>query len=241
MKNQRSLFGSLSLLACGLLAAGCMDSAQPTAEENSQVINQTVTSAMSVQSQMTFKRSSQGESMQVNGEGWTQSAPGIWQNGDQKLIAGVEGHKNAIAQTEQQLASLRDRLSTDPRLAQLIAQSEQSLESLKEASKDPGPSPQVTCNIGFLLGPSSPNFGTVGAVAASLIDCLDGCVQFTSQAQACTDFGCSPVVAGTAVVCTGSPWLFGVVTPGTAGFPQCSAAAFVSPPGIGGSWVGACG
>lgn len=97
----------------------------------------------------------------------------------------------------------------------------------------------LSCSITFANGPSSPFVGFSGAAGAAQVVCSGGCQQFTIAAQACTDYGCSPVYSASNWVCT-TPWLFGVARSGTPGV-GCYGAATVTPPGATGSSVFPCG
>jgi hypothetical protein len=225
---------SLSLFACSALVVGCAASS----EDNTMAIDELGASSFQSESAIRMDRTSEGTSMSFVGGNWTQAEPGIFQSGEQRLVVGLEGHRAAIAQGEKNLQALQQSGASES----MLQQSESSLNLLKNAAanlKDSDPSTQATCNIGFILGPSSPFTGIVGAIAATQISCSIGVQTFTVQTQACTNFGCSAVFTGTNTVGT-VPWTFGVVRTGTAG-AACAAAALVTPPSLLGQWNGACG
>jgi hypothetical protein len=225
---------SLSLFACSALVVGCAASS----DESSVVIDELGASSFQGTSAIRMDRTTEGTSMSVVGNSWTPAEPGIFENGSQRLVIGADGHRSAIAKEEQNLVTLKQRGASQA----LLQQSESSLKMLKDAAaslKDSDPSTQATCNIGFILGASSPFTGVVGAIGAAQVVCSVGTEVFTIQAQVCTDLGCTPVVAGTNTV-GATPWTFGVYAAGTAG-AACAAAALVSPPGLLGQWNGACG
>jgi hypothetical protein len=243
MKNQTSLFGSLTLFACSAMAAGCMgssessepsESSESTNEHNSISLDEVGAAKVASSGQVRVENGS----MQILGEGWQSPSPGIFQKGSHRIIMGAAGHQTALAEAKQGLAAAR--AGGD---AQLIFQSEANLKSLETsaaaASKDSGPVAQATCNINFILGPSGPLFGIVGAVGATEISCSVGTQVFTTQSQACTDLGCSPVLTFTNTVGT-TPWLSGVIQQGTAG-AACVAVTIPTPPGSGFQWNGPCG
>jgi len=97
----------------------------------------------------------------------------------------------------------------------------------------------ASCSISFVNGPSSPYVGVSGALGAAQVVCSGGCQQFTIAAQACTNYGCSPVYSASNWVCT-TPWLYGAWMSGTPG-ASCSGAANVTPPGVTGSSGFPCG
>lgn len=233
MKNQ-SIFGSLTLLACGALAAGCVDSGQTGEEQDPIELDQSVTASLPASGSLRV----QGDSVQILGDGWQAASPGIWQKGEHRIIMGAQGHQKAVADAEQSLAAARAGGSAD-----LIRQNELNLQSLQTAAaaskKETDPSQQATCNINFILGPSGPIFGVVGVVGATEISCSVGTQVFTTQSQACSDLGCSPVVTYTNTVGL-TPWLSGVIQPGTAG-AACVSVTIPTPPGTGFQWNGPCG
>lgn len=164
------------------------------------------------------------------------------------MIIGAEGHKWAIEQAEKELADLHDRSAllgdNDPAILDAIDKLQEQLEKLDETVQNiaapPVGTPQaLSCNIGFYTGPSSPISGYYGASALAQVSCSGGCQTFTLAAQACTNYGCSPVYSASRFVCS-TPWTYGVSRSGSNG-ASCSSAASVSPPGIMSSWNGFCG
>jgi hypothetical protein len=238
----RTFLLSITAFAGAFALTGCMDSSSPaTGAVESAVINQP--SAPSVKTVSEIQLGDHGA--QVTSAGWTQTEPGIFTNpalpGANSIVAGAEGHARAIAHTEAQLASLRANGGFDDE----IAQQEAYLAALHSAAANIAASadisPRVTCNIGFVFGPSSPVIpGFVGALAAAQLSCSVGTQVFTVQAQACTNLGCGPISVQTTPAIGATPMLFGTATAGTAG-AACSGIVTVTPPGLTQSASGPCG
>jgi len=209
-----------------------------------QVIpNEAGSSSIAMQSVVHLERTTKGDALSIASTGWRETAPGVWESSAQesgsRIVIGAQGHQFAIAQAEKDLSALHDRAALraggDPAIASAIRQQEAQLKNLQDAAQalaqTPGPVTQaVSCNIGFLNGPSSPLTGFFGALAGSQISCTGGCQTFTVQALACTNFGCTPTVTGSNFVCA-TPWLFGVAQSGSFG-ASCAAQTTVTPPGI---------
>jgi hypothetical protein len=232
MKNTIS---SLSLFACSAMFLGC---AASESQEGPQLIDEVGTS-FAAQSTVRLERSGQGDQLSIIGGNWTQSAPGVWQSGDSRMVVGAEGHRTAIALEEKRLSDLQ---KSGAGAATLLA-SENELARLRSAAasiKEPDPSTQVTCNIGFIQGPSSPFTGATGVIAAAQIVCVDGVVAFTVQSQACVNGGCTPVVSQSNPGVGPAGWTAGIVVNAPGGLP-CTAANVVTPPGVGSGWSGTCG
>src|SRR5882757_2114465 len=188
-----SLF-SMTLIA-GAALVGCVDSTEPTTGDvESALVSQAGTAPIASIGEVRMDDSG----VAVASPGWTQTEPGLWTNsaspGANTIVTGAEGHARAIAKTESALATLRANDGS----AQEIQQQEAYLASLQDAAARIATSsditPRVTCNIGFVIGPSSPIIpGFIGAFAGAQLSCSVGTQVFTVQAQACTDFGCGPV------------------------------------------------
>ena len=248
----RTSFLSMNLIACGALATGCVassdlepttDTAEAAVSAKQVILNEAGSSSIVMQSVVHLERTTKGDALSIASPGWRETAPGVWESSAQesggRIVIGVQGHQSAIAQAKKDLAALRDRAALraggDPAIASAIGQQEAQLKNLQDAAQalaqTPGPVTQaVSCNIGFLNGPSSPLTGFFGAVAGTQISCTGGCQTFTVQALACTNFGCSPTVTGSNFVCA-TPWLFGVAQSGTFG-AACAAQTSVTPPGV---------
>jgi hypothetical protein len=260
MKRSYSIFSvpfiSAFVIACSAVTTGCTASTDPEATTDSAeeaLINESGPMSVPAQGEVRIERAGEAFSL-VPGAALKETAPGVWESegddGASRIVVGVEGHQWAIEQAEKDLADLVDRSAqradSDPDsvLMDAIQQSEAHLKNLKDAAQGiaaaQGTTPQaVSCNIGFYTGPSSPVVGTYGAAALTQVACSGGCQVFTISAQACTNFGCSPVASSSSWVCS-SPWTFGVSKGGTYG-ASCSSATSISPPGITSSWSGYCG
>ncbi|MDC0746714.1 hypothetical protein [Polyangium mundeleinium] len=256
MNNANSIFVfrfvSAALMAGSAVMAGCMASPEPEGVEEA-LIDESGAMGIPAQSEMKLERRGEGESLSlVPNAAWKELAPGVWENGEQeganRIVVGAEGHKWAIEQAEKELSELQARSASqaeeEPAVNDAIAQRKAQLANLQETAKNIAAAPgsanlTVSCDIGFYTGPSSSVSGYSGAAALAQVSCIGGCETFTISAQACTNFGCSPVYASSRVVCS-TPWTYGVTKSGTYG-ASCSSAASVSPPGIMSSWSGSCG
>jgi hypothetical protein len=257
MNHFRSIFAvpfvSVALVAGSALMAGCVASSEPDSAIDSAeeaLVDESGALSIAVQSEVRLERANDGESLSlVPNAAWKQIAPGVFesdaQQGASRIVLGAEGHDWAIAQAEKELSGLRARASNaeeDLAASDAMQQLEEQLAKLKETAQNiaAGPAPQaLSCNIGFYTGPSSPYTGSYGAAALAEVSCSGGCQTFTISAQACTNFGCSPVYSSSRFVCS-TPWSYGVAKGGSYG-ASCSSAASVSPPGITSSWNGFCG
>jgi len=232
---------SMTLVAGSVLATGCMDPVEPTtsAAEHA-IVNRPGLSPVAPLQEVQVT----GDRVSIASAGWAQAAPGMWTGssagGAGTVIVGAEGHRQAIAKAERDLAALRAS-GGDVDKAQ---QQEAYLAHLQEAadliSTGPVVTAAVTCNIGFVIGPSSPLIpGFIGEFAGAQLQCAGGTQVFTVQAQACTNFGCGPVSTFTPTI-GATAQLFGTATSGTAG-AGCFGQANVSPPGVTGSATNPCG
>jgi len=259
MNHFRSIFAvpfvSVALIAGSAFMAGCVASPEPDstiqgAEE--ALIDESGPLSIPVQSELRMERTGDGEALSlVPDAAWRQLAPGVFesaaQEGASRIVVGAEGHKWAIEQAEKDLADLRARSASqadvDPAASAAIEQLEEQLVKLEQTAQNiaaaPVGTPQaLSCDIGFYTGPSSPISGYYGAAALADVACYGGCQTFTISAQACTDYGCSPVYTSSRFVCA-TPWTYGVARSGTYG-ASCSSAASVSSVGTA-SWSGGCG
>ncbi|MDI3287810.1 hypothetical protein [Polyangium sp. 15x6] len=252
MNNAHSIFAvrffSVALVAGSFVMAGCVASSEPEEAIDSAteaLIDESGARSIPGQNEMQLERT--GDSLAlVPNAAWKELAPGVWENGEQegagRIIAGAEGHKWAIEQAEKELSELQAQAEEDPAANDAIERLQAQLANLQETAKNIAAAPAsltVSCNIGFYTGPSSPVSGSYGAAALAQVSCTGGCEMFTISAQACTNFGCSPVYSSSRFVCS-TPWTYGVTQSGTYG-ASCSSAASVSPPGIMSSWSGFCG
>lgn len=230
-----ALQGSFVALVCGSLLAGCAVESEQATEQEAAVLANSFSSmgetAVKVPSELRLEL---GKKVSFTGEGWTQASPGVWSKAGTRIVAGVDGHRAELAERNAELEGLRKRLATEPELAGEIAQREAQVKvlemSLEKAAKGSEISPQVTCNIGFINGPSSPWVGIVGAIGGAQASCYNGCAYFTIAGQACTNFGCSPTYSASNWVCN-STWTFGAWQSGSP-WASCASAASISPPGI---------
>jgi hypothetical protein len=237
----RTSFLSIPLLAGAMLATGCLDEAEPTTSTDTQdLVTQAGASPVAALAELRVA----GGSTSMASPGWTQTAPGVWasssKSGTGSIVVGAEGHRIAIAKGKTELAALRANGGS----AQAIAQLEAYLGNLEAGAQriatQPAVPQAVSCNIGFVVAPSSLVFpGFVGVFAGAELSCTGGTQVFTVQAQACTDFGCGPVATFFPTI-GAVPQLFGTARSGTPGF-LCFGQAFVSPPGLVGSANVPCG
>jgi hypothetical protein len=236
----------MALIGGGALAAGCVDASEP-APATGTVAHTLVSQPAPASLAPTASLRVTGQALSLDSAGFTQAAPGVWQSTTggsvNRIVVGAEGHRAAIASTERELAALRAD-GSDAALAQ-IESKQAYLATLHSAAAQiaaqAAPPPPLSCNIGFVIGPSSPIVGVVGAFAGVVLSCVDGNQLFTVQAQACTDFGCGPVATFTPTIIGGAaPLLFGTATAGTLG-AACFGVAAVTPPGVSSSASGPCG
>lgn len=262
MKRSSSIlatFATSIIFAFAAMTTGCAVSSEPEATIDSAeeaLINETGPMAIPAQGEMRLERAGDGEafSLAAPGGAWKETAPGVFESeegqGASRIVVGIEGHKWAIERAEKDLAALYEKSAghaggdPDGAVMEAIQQGEEHLESLKETAEGiasaTAPAPQaLSCNIAFYTGPSSPIVGTYGAAALTQVACSGGCQFFTISAQACTNYGCTPVNSSSSYVCA-SPWTFGVTMTGSYG-AFCSSATSISPPGISQSWSGSCG
>jgi hypothetical protein len=251
-------FVSITMIACGAMATGCIGSEEPESSTDAAeeaLINESGPLSIPAQGSMLLQRTNEGESLSAApGGSLKETAPGVWENenedGASRIVVGVEGHTWAIEQAKKDLAELYERSSAqqdadpDAAVMKAIQQNEAHLKNLEEtatamASATANTPSAVSCNISFYTGPSSPITGSYGAAGLTQVSCSGGCQTFTISAQACTNYGCSPVGTSSSLVCA-SPWTFGMAKGGTYG-AACSAASSISPPGITSSWSGTCG
>lgn len=208
--------------------------------------------AIPAQDEVRLERTGDSDALAlVPNASWREVAPGVFENeaqeGGNRIIVGAEGHKWAIAQAEKELDELTDQLAVkeqdDPVLLGKIDKVNEQLANLRDTAHNiaaPVGTPQaISCNISFYTGPSSPISGYYGASALAQVSCSGGCQTFTIAAQACTNFGCTPVYSSSRYICS-TAWTYGVSRSGTYG-ASCSSAASISPPGITSSWNGFCG
>lgn len=167
---------------------------------------------------------------------WSEVTKGVWRSDTgQQLIAGEEGHRWAVEQTQAELAELR---ATNADVV-TIEHKESILDMHQRALKEPQVGDKASCNIAFYNGPSSPFTGFVGSAGLTQLSCTGGTVTFTVQSQACTNStGCGPVVTQTAVVGS-TPGLWGTARSGTGS--SCGSVVSVSPPGVVSSGTFVCG
>ncbi|HEY0483721.1 MAG TPA: hypothetical protein VGD37_39655 [Kofleriaceae bacterium] len=232
---------SMTLIAGGVAATGCVDPAEPaTGSVQHTIISNGGASPVSPLGEVRVT----GDRVSLASAGWTQTDPGIWtsssKTGTGSIVIGAEGHQRAIARAETDLAALRAGGGSPEALQQQEAYLD-NLKSAAEAIATQGVVPfAVSCNIGFVIGPSSPIIpGFIGAFAGAQLVCTGGTQVFTVQAQACTNFGCGPVSTFTPTI-GATPQLFGTATAGTAG-AACFGIAAVTPPGVSASASGPCG
>jgi hypothetical protein len=249
-------FISATVLACSVMATGCMASSEPDpstdiAEE--AIINESGPLSIPMQGSMLIERKGEGEAMSIApGSTMKETAPGVWENEDgaSRIVVGVEGHQWAIEEAKKDLAELYERSSaqadndSEGTMMEVIKQKEAHLKGLEDTAiaiaSATGPAPSaVSCNISFYTGPSSPFTGTYGAAGLTQVSCSGGCQTFTISAQACTNYGCGPVGTSSNYVCA-NPWTFGMAKGGSYG-ASCFASTSISPPGISQSWSGSCG
>ncbi|MRG98057.1 hypothetical protein [Polyangium spumosum] len=255
--NARSTFAirffSAALIASSALMAGCMDASLGPDNVQESLIDESEALAIPTGSEMRLERTGEGEALSlVPNAAWKELAPGVFENGAEdggnRIVVGAEGHEWAIEQAEKELSELQARsaaqVEEDPAVDDAIEQLQAQLANLQETAKSIAAAPvdtnlTLSCNIGFYTGPSSAVSGYYGAAALAQVACTGGCQTFTIAAQACTNFGCSPVYSSSRFVCS-TPWTYGVTMSGSYG-ASCSSAASVSPPGIMSSWSGFCG
>lgn len=237
----RSPLLAMTLTVAATAATGCVDPAAPPPDTvDHVVVNQTGPLPATPVAEIQVV----GDQVTLASAGWTRTAPGVWANasaaGSTSLVIGAEGHRSAIARAEQDLAALRaagaDGVAIEQQQAYL-----DGLQTTTARLAAAAPPPPVSCNITFVIGPSSPIIpGFIGEFAGAQLVCTGGTQVFTVQAQACTDFGCGPVSTFTPTI-GATPQLFGTATAGTAGFPSCFGQAAVSPPGVAASRTNPCG
>ncbi|MDI1479270.1 hypothetical protein [Polyangium sp. y55x31] len=256
MSNANSIFAvrflSVALVAGSVVMAGCMASSEPDEAIDSAteaLVDESGALSLPERNEMQLERA--GDSLAlVPNAAWKELAPGVWESGERegenRIIAGAEGHAWAIERAEKELSDLQARRASqaeeEPAVNDAIERLQEQLANLQETAKNIAAAPAsltVSCDIGFYTGPSSSVSGYYGAAALAQVSCTGGCETFTVSAQACTNFGCSPVYSSSRVVCS-TPWTYGVTKSGTYG-ASCSSAASVSPPGIMSSWSGFCG
>lgn len=178
----------------------------------------------------------------TGGSKWKEVAPGVFEGdtegGAIQLIAGAEGHKQAIAQAEAEISSLYDRVSErgedDASTLKAIQQKELLLESLKSAQSTTSlsePPSAASCNISTYIGPNTPlNIGLPpGGAALAQISCSGGCAAFTVKAQVGTNLG-PFAVQGSNTVCA-DLWTLGAAKEGTPG-ASCNGSVNMTPPNV---------
>jgi hypothetical protein len=249
-------FFSATFLACSAMATGCMGSSEPDSSIDSAeeaIINESGPLSIPMQGSMLIERKGEGEALSIApGSAMKETAPGVWVNEDgaSRIVVGVEGHQWAIEQAKKDLADLYERSSAqadgenDGDVMEAIKQKEAHLKGLEDTASAMasavGTTPSaLSCNISFYTGASSPFTGAYGAAGLTQVSCSGGCQTFTISAQACTDYGCSPVGTSSNYVCA-NPWTFGMAKGGSYG-ASCYATTSISPPGISQSWSGTCG
>jgi hypothetical protein len=251
-------FFSATVLACSAIATGCMASSEPEPSTDSAeeaIINESGPLSGPMQGNMLIERKGEGEALSVApGSTMKETAPGVWENetedGASRIVVGVEGHRWAIEQAKKDLADLYEQSSAqadrenDGAVMEAIKHKEAHLKGLEDtaiaiASATGNAPSAVSCNISFYTGPSSPFTGASGAAGLTQVSCSGGCQTFTISAQACTNYGCSPVGTSSNYVCA-NPWTFGMAKGGSPG-ASCYATTSISPPGVSQSWNGSCG
>lgn len=237
----RTSFISMSLLTGAVLATGCVDAAEPTTNTGEDdLVTEGGSSPVAPLGEVRVA----GDRTSLASPGWTETDPGIWTSSSKagvgSIVVGAEGHRVAIAKGETELAALRANGGS----AEAIERQEAYLGNLKAAAqliatRTAAPL-AISCNIGFVIVPSSLIFpGFVGMFAGAELSCTGGTQVFTVQAQACTNFGCGPVATFFPTI-GATPQLFGTARSGTPG-AACFGQAFVSPPGVVASATGPCG
>lgn len=244
---------SLSAIVVGSFGCASVDDAEPTTQQVEEaLVDESGELSIPTQGDVRLERVGDADALSlVPNASWRQIAPGVFENdaqeGGSRMIVGAEGHQWAIAQAELELADLNDQQAAkrveDPAIVGAIEKVTEQIASLKETARNitgtVGTPQAISCNIGFYTGPSSSISGYYGASALAQVSCSGGCQTFTISAQACTNFGCTPVYSSSRFVC-GTPWTYGVSRSGSYG-ASCSSAASVSPPGITSTWYGFCG
>jgi len=243
----------LSGIIAGAPGCASVDEAElATNNVEEALVNESGELSIPTQDEVQLERASDSETLSlVPNAAWRELAPGVFENealeGGNRIIVGADGHQWAITEAEKELADLNLQSAAkghdDPVILGTIEKMNEQLANLKEIAQNiaaPVGTPQaISCNIGFYTGPSSPISGFYGASALAQVSCSGGCQTFTIAAQACTNFGCTPVYASSRFVCA-TPWTYGVSRSGSYG-ASCSSAASISPPGITSSWYGFCG
>ena len=246
-------FVSMTLIASGVAAIGCVDGspsdpAGKTVDQQVTVDQRVITdraavAGIAMQPAVRLDRAGQGTAVSPIGAGWTQTAPGLWNNasasGTRVMAIGAEGHRSAIAKAEAELAALQ-RAGDDAGVEQKAAYLAQ-LKATSLAIPAAVNAPQVTCNLSDYIGPSSPVLpGVIGAAAIGQADCVEGSVTFTIETQACSDLGCTAFNIVTGTASPGLPFVSGVAIAGTAG-AACSGTVIFIPPGLTVTGAGPCG
>jgi hypothetical protein len=241
ISSLRNPFISMTLVAGSVLATGCVDSAEPTTSAvEHALVNRPGLSPVAPLQEVQIS----GDRVSITSAGWTQAAPGIWSGksagGAGTVIVGAEGHRQAIAQAEHDLEALRASGGSVDQVQQheaYLAHLQSAADLIATQAIVPR---ALSCNIGFVIGPSSGIIpGFVGEFAGVQLVCTGGTQVFTVQAQACTNFGCGPVSTFTPTI-GATAQLFGTATAGTAG-AGCFGQANVTPPGVTGSATNPCG
>jgi len=247
MKLSRSFF-VLPLASLALLA-GCVASSEPetsvdTAEQ--AVVDESGALEIPTNDALKLERAEGSETLTLAPSAtWKQIAPGVFENGAEeggsRILMGAEGHQWALDRANEDLSKLRAQPDAEKEsVTQLEAQIAELKNTVQNLAAPPVPTPSaLSCNLSFYTGPSSPISGSYGAAALAQVSCSGGCQTFTISAQACTNFGCSPVYSSSRFVCS-TPWTYGVTMSGSYG-AFCSSSATVSPPGLTSSWSGSCG
>jgi hypothetical protein len=231
----RTSFVSLTLIA-GVALAGCTDAAEPT----DTTVGQPDTTALASGAQVQLA----GSSASLTGQGWTQTAPGVFTNtaspGANSVVMGAQGHASAIATTQAKIADLR----ANGGAADAISQQEGYLRQLQIAASHIAAdaiSPRATCSIAIGTAPSSALVpGLVGIFAGAQLSCSVGTQVFTVVSQACTNLGCGPFNTQTTDAVGAAAELWGSIMSGTAG-AACGGSVSVTPPGFSGPVTGTCG
>ena len=252
MKNSRSIFAVPFVFVAVALMAGCMGSPEPESNIDSveeAIVDENGAMPVETQSEIQVTRQTDDEAFaMVPNAAMKEIAPGVFESnadeGANRIVVGVEGHKWAIDQAEKEIVNLRARSGAQADEDPAVIEAMKQLAGLKNTAQSiaatPVGTPQaVSCNIGFYTGPSSSITGYYGASALAQVSCSIGCQTFSISTRACTNYGCTPVYSSSRFVCA-TPWTYGVSRSGSYG-ASCSSSASVSPPGITSSWNGFCG
>lgn len=242
MSSSTSIMGRswVVMLIAGAAAAGCAAdepaSPQPIARDRLIALADKVPAGMT-----RIELESNGQPKAS--AGWTQSAPGIWQQSGSamRIIVGEQGHRSAIAQAKAEIAALQQRAADhrggDAAQTGELQRKIDQLATFKASWSDnpdlpddpPGNPPPTSCTTSILTGPSSPVSGFSGAAAIATVTCYQGCQTYTFQTQFQTDVGISALRGNTQTVCAGSPWTYGWVYPGSSGV-GCAVGYQLTPP-----------